>query len=376
MKTFEDEYKKIVDKYLIENWAMREKNLKEKLMKRPIVLYGLGFFGAVIVRNFKQAGILVECFCDSKKRGIDEETSLPIISPEELVKEYSNANVVISVANPANEESVHTTVKSLGFNDDQIFYFRDAYQFMQQSRVERVGMCPLDFAEHIEGYQYAYNFFHDIESKNIILEIINSYFYHDLFTYDSPKNSYFPPQFTFHQHEVFIDGGLYTGDTTEEFIRRVNGTYKRIIGFDIDEVNLLQAHENLDSYSKVEIVPKGLWNCTKSMTAELGIKAGSNIKEGGKDTVELVSLDEFFQEKTAKDYPTFIKLDIEGSEKQALLGAKKIIQRSKPKLAVCVYHKPEDLYELLRLIKELNPDYNMFLKHYSPYIWDTVLYAY
>lgn len=44
--------------------------------------------------------------------------------------------------------------------------------------------------------------------------------------------------------------------------------------------------------------------------------------------------------------PTFIKMDIEGSEQEALKGCKRILKELKPKLALCVYHKPEDLFEI------------------------------
>lgn len=376
MNTFQDEISIIQKEYFQEEWRKKRRLLKKTLKSRPVVLYGLGFFGEVIVRNFAYEGIAVKCFCDSKKRGIDPETSLDIISPQELLDKYSDANIVISVANPDNEKSVYDTVISLGFHESQIFRFCDAYQFIRKSRVEQVSLSWDEFREHLQGYGHAFEFFNDDDSRRIILETINSYLFHRLFTYESPKDSYYPEQFLFNANEIFIDGGLYTGDTTEEFIRRVNGKYTKIIGFDIDEKNLSAARQNLSSQANVEIIGKGLWEASAIMDAELGIMAGSNIKEGAGSSVELVSLDEIFSDVPVEEYPTFIKLDVEGSERQALLGAEKIIREAAPKLAVCVYHKPEDIYAITELIKELNPGYRFFLKHYSPYIWDTVLYAY
>ncbi len=374
--SFQEEYQKIEQKYLLGEWEKEKKLLKQKLQEKPIVLYGLGFFGAVIVRNFKLENIEVECFCDSKKRGIDNETGLNIISPEELVSQYGNANIVISVANPTTEQSVYNTITSLGIAEQQIFRFKDAYQFIRKSRVEQVAMSLEEFQEYRAGYERAYNFFEDEESKKVVIETIKNYLFHDLFEYDNPKESYFPQQFCFSQQEVFVDGGLYTGDTTEEFIRQTGKEYKRIIGFDIDDKNLEAAYKNLQDTPGLEIVKKGLWDCSTFLHAELGITAGSNIKEEAEDVVELTSLDEVFKDSDIEEYPTFIKLDIEGSEQQALKGAEKIIRQAKPKLAVCVYHKPEDIYVLLELLQKYNPEYRFFLKHYSPYIWDTVLYAY
>lgn len=373
---FTDEYLKIKEEYSRFQWKKEKQALKDKLLERPIILYGVGFFGGVIVKNFIAEGINVECFCDSNKKGVDQETGLKIISPNELKKEYYNANVLISVANPSTEQAIYEAVEKLGFDKRQIFHFRDAYKFIRKSRVEQVSLKLSEFEQLVNGYNHVFDFLSDKKSKEIVLQTIRSYLFNDLFTYDPPNESYFPEQFKLSDNEVFIDGGLYTGDTTQEFIRRVNSHYKQIIGFDIDQNNLSVAHKNLDFMQGVTIIEKGLWDCTVSKNAELGIMAGSNINSNASDVVDLTSLDEVFANISSDDYPTFIKLDIEGSEKQALLGAQNIIKSAKPKLAVCVYHKPEDIFVLTDLIKSINGDYNFFLRHYSPYIWDTVLYAY
>lgn len=373
---FQEELTKIKKEYVSEQWKARREDLKRRLTSRPIILYGLGFFGGVIVKNFMLEGMSVKCFCDTNKRGVDPETKLDIISPQELVNNYSDANIVISVANPLNEKSVYETIVSLGIPQERIFYFRDAYQFIRKSRVEQVSLTFEEIQEHLIGYERVVNLFSDPMSQNLVIQIIRSYLFHSLFEYELPSNAYFPEQFLLTDHEVFVDGGLYIGDTTENFIERVNKKYSRIVGFDIDEKNLSIARQNLKSVPNVEIVSKGLWDCSTSMHAELGISAGSNIKKDAGNTVDLISLDEYFQETSKHQYPSFIKLDIEGSERQALLGAERIIKEVSPKLAVCVYHKPEDLYVLPEVIQRINPNYKFFLRHYSPYIWDSVLYAY
>lgn len=72
---------------------------------------------------------------------------------------------------------------------------------------------------------------------------------------------------------------------------------------------------------------------------------------------------------------TFIKMDIEGAEKESILGAKEIIKKYKPKLAICVYHKLEDIYMIPKMIKELVPEYKLYLRHHSLGMWETVCYA-
>jgi hypothetical protein len=72
---------------------------------------------------------------------------------------------------------------------------------------------------------------------------------------------------------------------------------------------------------------------------------------------------------------TFIKMDIEGSEYNALIGAADTIKKYKPKLAISIYHKPEDIIEILKLLLNMNQDYKFWIRHYSMAWFDTVLYA-
>ena len=103
------------------------------------------------------------------------------------------------------------------------------------------------------------------------------------------------------------------------------------------------------------------------------MSGGAQFDEHGGEEVQTASLDEYMDGQAA----SFIALDIEGAELTALFGAERIIREQKPKLAICVYHKPEDLYEIPELVKKLRPDYQLYLRHYhSLDMLETVLYAF
>lgn len=89
------------------------------------------------------------------------------------------------------------------------------------------------------------------------------------------------------------------------------------------------------------------------------------------DVIETVALDEFLRGERV----TFIKMDIEGAERDALKGAAQIIREQKPKLAVSIYHRPDDVIEIPKLILSLRPDYRLYIRHYSLLSNETVLYA-
>ena len=100
---------------------------------------------------------------------------------------------------------------------------------------------------------------------------------------------------------------------------------------------------------------------------------GSRIisEVSGDNYVDLVMLDEYINEK-----PTYIKMDIEGAELDALKGAQKIITKYKPKLGICIYHKPFDFYQISLLLKQYVPEYKFIIRQHEKGAYDAVLYAY
>lgn len=129
----------------------------------------------------------------------------------------------------------------------------------------------------------------------------------------------------------------------------------------------------MEGYMAYEIVPKALW----SKNTELAIYEKGNfatcvgVENSNGEKIDAVALDDFLKGKAV----TFLKMDIEGAELEALCGAKKLIESQKPRLAVSIYHKREDIWTLPKYILEICPDYKFFLRHYSFGDYDTVLYA-
>ena len=103
---------------------------------------------------------------------------------------------------------------------------------------------------------------------------------------------------------------------------------------------------------------------------DVGMGAASHIG-GGDLEVECVALDSMLH-----DFPvSFIKMDIEGSELATLAGARDLIGRNAPILAICVYHKQDDLWNIPLFIHSLNPGYCFHLRPHLLEGWDLVCYA-
>ena len=80
-------------------------------------------------------------------------------------------------------------------------------------------------------------------------------------------------------------------------------------------------------------------------------------------------------DEEVKEPVSYMKMDIEGSELRALHGAERQIRENHPKLAVCVYHKNEDILDIWNYLRELVPEYRFYLRHHTVVGTETVLYA-
>lgn len=363
VKSFEEEVENIKRVCESKNFRCEIERTKALLSEKPLVLYGAGAAGISAARFFKHYNISVNCFCDKNKTGIQKETGLPIISPEKLCTEYPEANIVICSVNYKDEIAHDLSV--LGISPEHIFL--RAFLNIHEMTWE-------DIEPHINGYQRAFNLLSDNQSKQILVERIKCYLTSTLITSAPPQEQYFAPEIiTLSNSEIFVDGGMYTGDTASMFFKLAGGKYKQYYGFEPDEKNLEAATKNLCSQSGVTIIPKGLWSSEARLAFSGSLTSSSKLDETDGDSfVEVTALDVYFYDKAP---PTFIKMDIEGAELEALKGAKKIIREHKPKLAVCAYHKPEDLYTLPELIRNYRSDYKFYLRHYTESIYETVLYA-
>lgn len=339
------------------------KRTRNLLCHKPIILYGAGRMGVSAAAFFHYYGIKVTCFCDKHKVGIEEETGLPIISPQILAGQYPDGAVVICSVNYKDE--IIRDLGSLGINPKQIF---------TKDRLALHEITWEDIEPHIQGYKRAFDLLNDSRSKQVLLERIKCCLTSSPMTSSPEKEQYFDPEIiTMSGEEIFVDGGMYTGDTAEKFFSFTGKKYKHYYGFEPDKKNYQAAYKNLYGKPDVTISPKGLWSSDRQLAFSGSLSSSSKLDEGnGAGFVKVTSLDSYFFDKAP---PTFIKMDIEGAELEALKGAEHIIRSNKPKLAICAYHKPEDLYTLPELIMSYRSDYKFYLRHYTESIYETVLYA-
>lgn len=179
---------------------------------------------------------------------------------------------------------------------------------------------------------------------------------------------------------VYVDAGAFNGDTIEKFIK-FNSDFEKIYAFEADKKNYEQLKKSFiyqGFKKKIKIYNYGVYNesATVEFNGEIGISSNivneqiNNYFEKKVTHIRCVKIDDIIKEKV-----TFIKMDIEGSEIKALEGAKNTISKYKPNLAICIYHKTDDLWKIPDLIHKMVPEYQLYIRHHSCIFYDTVLYA-
>lgn len=196
-----------------------------------------------------------------------------------------------------------------------------------------------------------------------IAEMLHRQQYFDFFKYAGEK-------------ETFVDGGVYDMGSVKGFLQWCKGNYERIYAFEPEQSNYGRCKETAEQWEHVSLFNCGLLDRQGSIGFTSGLGGASRIENRQQDfypdyDIAVMDLDSVVKGEKV----TFIKMDIEGAEAKALLGARHIITKQKPKLAICVYHKPEDIIALPALVLGMRPDYQIAFRHYSLRDTETVMYA-
>lgn len=180
--------------------------------------------------------------------------------------------------------------------------------------------------------------------------------------------------FTFDDGDIYVDCGAYNGDTALEYILTCPG-YGHIYAYEPFPNAMEEAKERLKHFAEdgsIDFVQKSVSDCENERYLKINTGAGnSQVAQEGELQISCCSLDQ-----SINDRVDYLKMDIEGMEVEALRGAEKTIQKNKCQLAICVYHKPQDLWQIPIMIYRMESNYKFCLRHFGgPHYYDTILYC-
>lgn len=240
-------------------------------------------------------------------------------------------------------------------------------------------MAIVDIKCNLDKYIWVYEtLLKDEKSKTVYLDLLISRITanpkHLRTSYEDEPHYFNENIFKFSEDEVYVDCGAYVGDTIIEFAAACP-FFKKIFAYEaIPQVynSCLDNISALSNVSEIAVRENAVFDKSCELHFEFGNGVGdSKFTSSGNIDVKAIKLDDDICEKI-----TFIKMDIEGSEKAALEGARKHIQEETPKLAICIYHLVDDLWKIPELIYEMNSNYNFIIRHHGNYqYYDSVLYC-
>ncbi|HPM10937.1 MAG TPA: FkbM family methyltransferase [Paludibacter sp.] len=376
------DYKKAIGDYLDEVLGRKEFSIDRIKVQiknsRYVCVFGIGAISYPIIssiRNFTDIKIDFLSDNDRAKWGKTFHDDLKCISPKELEKYKDDIAILITTQ---HYKKIYQQLLEKGFK--KIFAFteyrllNDAY-FKNKKNLETIKDNLLKLTDILE----------DERSKEIMFTLIKNWFdfdvdaagYEDIFTNDQ----YYPADIIqLSARESFVDVGAYNGDTLLDFIKKTKDQFDSIFAFELDIKNFKEMETVVDKLAapvknNIKLYNFGLLDEEKEVYYETGGSGMQstfiNVINAASACGKTVRLNDRLKNKKV----TFIKMDIEGSELKALSGAEEIIKKQKPKLAICVYHKPEHLWEVPLYIKKIVPEYKIFIRHHTPLEYETVCYA-
>lgn len=223
-----------------------------------------------------------------------------------------------------------------------------------------------------EKIESAYNLFED-DSKQIFAGCVDFMFGGELETLKNittSKEEVFENILKFSTDEIYLDLGAYRGDTVDEFLT-YSPEYKEIIAVEPDRRTFKKLTVYLEDVPDSTAHQKAVYNEKKTLVFSSKAGRQSTISDKGEE-IETLTVDELSADRVI----TYIKMDVEGAEKEAIEGAVNTLKNQKPKLNIALYHRSADIFELPLQIAKINPDYKFRLRRH-PYIpcWDMNLYC-
>ena len=344
---------------------IKEKNVWDTLKDsdKPLVLYGMGLGAEKIMSELEQRGMRADDIFASDEfvRGHSFK-GYKVLRYSEVCKKYKDFNVVLCFTSRIDE-----VIDRIAEIDGEHTVFAPDVP------VAGGGLFTREYiTENEEKFERAYSLLADEESKRVYKDILNfkvSGKIKYLLSSFCDKSKVYSDILNLNEDEEIIDLGAYDGDTIREFTAATGGKYKHITAIEPDKKSYKKLLKNTDGMKNISTLNMGVWS--KRDTLIFDAEAGRNSKLSAEGvSVEVTDID------SLNIAPTFIKMDIEGSEMKALEGAEKTIKKYLPKLYICAYHRNEDLFALPLKIKELSEKYKIYFRH-SKYIpaWESNFYC-
>ncbi|MDR3352196.1 MAG: FkbM family methyltransferase [Zoogloeaceae bacterium] len=347
----------------------------------PVLIYGAGDAGGKAAVELRRRGAKISGFIDIKAKPGQCLAGIPVSTLSDWCSRNDPAHheVFIAISNPnflPEIPEIRQKIAACGFAKITYHPREVSYIAMEDPvlyHFGNVGQCYGSFLPELSRLDMLLA---DEKSRQCLVDYVRANCQEEPVQNYSTTDRYCPADLpAWPQPLRMIDGGAFIGDTLSDFMFQ-GCNFDAVAVFEPDPENFKRLVLNTASCENIIRFPCALWNQTKALHFNANSTFGSHICGGDTPNtstifVQCVSLDDILPTFA----PNLIKMDIEGAEPGALMGAKNMITRYRPHLAICLYHHVDHLWRIPLMIHEWNLGYRMYIRQHDPLL-DLVLYAY
>ena len=348
---------------------------------KPILVFGCGGSGEKVSVMIEKRGLSIDAYCEGSQFWYEGKKfrKKRVIRIDMIASFFDEACIVIAATGPEIIEYVNELKNQGGY---------DVYSF-----VDREQMYSMDSEwvfEHKEELSRTYNLLEDDFSKKTFLSYLgarancikreNTVQLLDLWKTNQYFNELYPKD-RYDEH-ILIDCGAWIGDSAEGFIDFMKDTSKPVTvrAFEMEEENYRILKSVAEKYNNIVCYNYGVGDKHETVYFEKNSDASIIVDHVTDYSVDIFPVDEILCGESAK--ATFVKMDLEGYERYALKGMKELIKNNLPMLAICVYHRIDDLITIPHMICNMEAEselkdiqYKFYLRHHSHNAAELVFYA-
>lgn len=340
-----------------------------------LVFFGAGGTGRAALRSLRRAGIEPMAFTDNSAALWGTEIDgVRVLSPADAARQFGrSATFVVTVLwrsfSPIREQLVELScLRVVPFLP---LFWKHPIECLPHALVD----LPHKVLSQKDDVWKAFALLSDDKSRREYVAQLRLRLLSDFDSLQPPSihDQYFPDDlFALVANEVFVDCGAFNGDTIRAIIKR-RMDFGRIVALEPDPINFERLEEylrELPNAIRDKISPRRLavGAAKSNVRFETAGTIASRASDQGELEVECDALDDILGDCA----PTYVKMDVEGAELDALSGARRIMHQNSVLWALCVYHKFDDLWRVPLFISTHTQGYHFFLRKYTG---DSVIYA-
>lgn len=348
----------------------------EDITSNRVILYGAGIDGIKVLKILEDNNIEVIAFFDIRADLLKDIKGIPVYKPDHNIvpeDEKTHIPVILTVKpfKPIYDVITETLIENGYKNITKATDIFDFYSFTENnlSEFDKINSSIIECAQLLE----------DEESYKIYKGFITSHAtkQYDTFAVPTENTKYFDSDFKENRgFQRYIDCGAFDGDTLRD-LNQLKGKVEKVALFESDMSTFKELLKTIGDDSQIyaeemSLYPCGVWSDTVKLRANNGMELNSHISDDGDDIIQCVAIDQVLRGFR----PTFLKIDVEGAEYQALTGARMTITENRPDMVISLYHDLRDIWELPLFIKSWDLGYKFYIRVYGKGGNATMLYAF